>query len=95
MSKFKIALVLIGLGLTSCKKNVTANDEPIIEETVTINGEIFNVEDVKTKMSLIFNIDKAEFTFVRDSLGFKRRGYNDTDIYKIEPIIEEIKKLKL
>lgn len=95
MRKLLYVLIALGLGLGACKKNSTTNDDKIDENTVAIKGEVFIVEDVKTKMALIFGIDKSEFTFVRDSLGFKRKGYDDTDIYKIEPMIEEIKKVKL
>lgn len=95
MKRILFLFMILGLGLSSCKKNDSSTNELKNEETFILNGEIFAVADVKKRMCLILQIDESEFTFVPDSIGFYRKRYGDTFIYKIEPMIEAIKQVKL
>jgi len=84
--------MILGLGFSSCQKDESKTDEIENGETFVLNGEVFNVEDIKSKFALISGFDRDELIWVPDSLGFKRPISRDY-IYKMEPFIEVLKEM--
>lgn len=87
-----LLFMLLGLGLSACKQEESTNPQTE-EETFVLNNEKFNVNDTKIKFSMLLGIPFEDLTFVKDSIAFHRKGYND--LYKLEPFMSNIKLMKL
>ncbi len=84
-------LMLLLLGLSSCKKDETFNEM----ETFVINGETFSVSDTRMRLAVILDIDENRLTYIPEKVAFKLDTRNDQDLIYIEPIIESIKNVKV
>ncbi len=84
-------LMLLLLGLSSCKKDETFNEM----ETFVINGETFSVSETRMRLAVILDIDENRLTYIPEKVAFKLDTRNDQDLIYIEPIIESIKNVKL
>lgn len=89
MKKILFIIMILGLGFSSCQKDDNSKDQKL-EETFVLNGKVYNVEEIHAKFALMAGVDRSEFTWVPDSLGFRRVNYSDDDIYKIELYIESL-----
>ncbi len=84
-------LMLLLLGLSSCKKDETFNEM----ETFVINGETFSVSETRMRLAVILDIDENRLTYIPEKVAFKLDTRNDQDLIYIEQIIESIKNVKL
>lgn len=84
-------LMLLLLGLSSCKKDETFNEM----ETFVINGETFSVSETRMRLAVILDIDENRLTYIPEKVAFKLDTRNDQDLIYIEPIIESIKNVKV
>ncbi len=84
-------LMLLLLGLSSCKKDDTFNEM----ETFVINGETFSVSETRMRLAVILDIDENRLTYIPEKVAFKLDTRNDEDLIYIEPIIESIKNVKV
>lgn len=84
-------LMLLLLGLSSCKKDETFNEM----ETFVINGETFSVSENRMRLAVILDIDENRLTYIPEKVAFKLDTRNDQDLIYIEPIIESIKNVKV
>lgn len=84
-------LMLLLLGLSSCKKDETFNEM----ETFVINGETFSVSETRMRLAVILDIDENRLTYIPEKVAFKLYTRNDQDLIYIEPIIESIKNVKV
>lgn len=84
-------LMLLLLGLSSCKKDETFNEM----ETFVINGETFIVSETRMRLAVILDIDENRLTYIPEKVAFKLDTRNDQDLIYIEPIIESIKNVKV
>ncbi|WP_313515268.1 hypothetical protein [Sphingobacterium sp.] len=91
MKKLMYLLMLLLLGLSSCKKDETFNEM----ETFVINGETFSVSDTRMRLAVILDIDENRLTYIPEKVAFKLDTRNDQDLIYIEPIIESIKNVKV
>ena len=92
MKKLFYLLMILMLGINSCKKDDTFNEV----ETFVINGETFNVSKTKTKLALILAIEENRLTYRPDKIAFELDGRSSDDsLLYIEPIIESIKNVKI
>ncbi|SDK97173.1 Uncharacterised protein [Sphingobacterium mizutaii] len=91
MKKLMYLLMLLLLGLSSCKKDETFNEM----ETFVINGETFSVSETRMRLAVILDIDENRLTYIPEKVAFKLDTRNDQDLIYIEPIIESIKNVKL
>ncbi|WP_254529299.1 MULTISPECIES: hypothetical protein [unclassified Sphingobacterium] len=91
MKKLMYLLMLLLLGLSSCKKDETFNEM----ETFVINGETFSVSETRMRLAVILDIDENRLTYIPEKVAFKLDTRNDQDLIYIEPIIESIKNVKV
>ncbi len=91
MKKLMYLLMLLLLGLSSCKKDDTFNEM----ETFVINGETFSVSETRMRLAVILDIDENRLTYIPEKVAFKLDTRNDEDLIYIEPIIESIKNVKV
>ncbi len=84
-------LMLLLLGLSSCKKDETFNEM----ETFVINGETFSVSETRMRLAVILDIDENRLTYIPEKVAIKLDTRNDQDLIYIEPIIESIKNVKV
>jgi len=91
MKKLMYLLMLLLLGLSSCKKDETFNEM----ETFVINGETFSVSETRMRLAVILDIDENRLTYIPEKVAIKLDTRNDQDLIYIEPIIESIKNVKV
>lgn len=84
--------LLLGLNLVACKQEENLHPQTV-EETFVMNNEKFSVSDTRIKFSMLLGIPIDDLTFVKDSIAFRRKGYND--LYQLEPFMSNIKIMKL
>lgn len=85
--KIQITILLLGLGLIGCEKETQLSSENN-DDLVVVNGKVYSIKQTQARIGYFLHIDKDEFTFNRDSLGFER--INSSGIYKIETFVESL-----
>lgn len=87
MKNILLLLMLLGLGLSSCKKD---ENNPIQTEMVEVNGKSYSVEFLRNAMAKELNEPAKNLVFHKEELAFTVYNYPNTK-WSIIRLIESLK----